>query len=404
LSLLQTIPLLPQALLFSALLKSLFSAIECLSPWCFLEVFLLSRERPFRFFKTSCNASYGKEHAALSSFVACEMLSSSHLTLRLGKNASNAMGQRFLISFDGYSRSFSGSSTFNIACGPGTYTVGPHCVECPAGTFNPSMNAADFSFACLALRGIFVSEGAIVNSEVEFARRVVFLWKVWGRPLRVACVLLENSVCRGAPANLGMESAPLEATPLLAVAKMKNVISVHREVLVKQDVSRLCRARSGKLSRSWARQVHSMRNQYIRIFIWTFQHASFAMYQQAIILGKALRNANLWSVTLFWLTLIQTIATPSALRYAYFLLLFGENEADCSKVVAKAAIAPKLLKKVRVRSKSLDAVSVKRRVQCHHHMQLPLLSFCFLCRHRHCRLFLSHQSRHRLLSQREYPN
>jgi hypothetical protein len=113
----------------------------------------------FPFLKTSCNASYGKEHAALSSFVACEILSSSLLTLRLGKNASNAMGQRFFISFGGYSRLFSGSSTFNIACGPGTYSVGPHCVECPAGTFNPSMGAADVSFCLPCPAGHFCLQG-----------------------------------------------------------------------------------------------------------------------------------------------------------------------------------------------------------------------------------------------------
>jgi hypothetical protein len=32
-----------------------------------------------------------------------------------------------------------------------------------------------FHFACLVLRGISVCKGATVNSEVEFAQRVVFL-------------------------------------------------------------------------------------------------------------------------------------------------------------------------------------------------------------------------------------
>jgi hypothetical protein len=144
-----------------------------------------------------------------------------------------------------------------------------------------------------------------------------------------------------------MESAPLEVTPLTAVANMKNVISVYWEVPVKQDVSRLCCVvpeafqELGTTSAFNAKSIHSL-------FHLDFQHASFAMYQPVIILGKGLRNANFWSITLFWLTLIQTIHPLSPALRLFFAALLVKMKQTTPKVVAKAAIAPKLLKEVRV--------------------------------------------------------
>jgi hypothetical protein len=88
-----------------------------------------------------------------------------------------------------------------------------------------------------------------------------------------------------------MEFAPLEVTPLLAVAEIKIVKCVHREVLVKQDVSRLCCVlreafqELGTTSALHAKSIHSH-------FHLDFQHVNFAMYQPAIILGEGLHNAN----------------------------------------------------------------------------------------------------------------
>ena len=147
-----------------------------------------------------------------------------------------------------------------------------------------------------ALQGLFKAASANLYA---FARRAVFLQTILGQTLRAAHVLLENSVVRGALANLEMGSAPLEVTHLLAEAKMKNVISVHREVFVKQDASRPCYVvreafqELDKASALHAASIHSQLHQ-------DCQHVNFATQQPEIILWKGLLDANSWSTTLLF--------------------------------------------------------------------------------------------------------
>ena len=147
----------------------------------------------------------------------------------------------------------------------------------------------------------------------------------------------------GALANMEMEFALLEVTPLLAVAKMKNVISVHREVFVKQDVSRLCyvvREAFQLLDKASALHAASIHLQLHR----GCQHVNVATQQPEIIRWKGLLDANLWSTTLF--SLLSSLPFLSLAVCLSFVVLLAKSR-QTSPATAKAAIVL-LINKVRV--------------------------------------------------------